>query len=291
MSHTEITAPLPGVESGDGRFRVFDHGAHVAQWRPNGAAEPVLWLSPATAYADGKAIRGGIPICFPWFGPGASGTKKPAHGFVRATQWRREQVREDHGGALHVEYRIDPDVTGDQPLFPYRYDAELKVHSGPDSLEVSLTVANTGDEPFTIEEALHTYLTVGDVRRVRIRGLEGATYLDKNTDEPLFDNVQDGVLRLSGPTDRVYLHDGAVIVEDPDLDRRLELASDGAANVVVWNPWDSGAAGMADVGDDEWPSFICVEAANAFADARTLLPGETWRMSQRIGVAPLADED
>lgn len=290
MSHIEVTAPLPGIEDADGRLRIYDHGAHVAAWRPAASGDPVLWVSSETAYADGKAIRGGIPICFPWFGPGARGDKTPAHGFVRTTAWRRENVRDDHG-VLQVEYRIDPSITGEQPQFPFPYLASYVVRSEADTLELSLTVKNTGDEAFTIEEALHTYLAVGDVRRVRVRGLDGATYLDKNTDEPLFDNVQDGVLRLSGPTDRVYLHDGAVIVEDPELDRRLELVSDGAANVVVWNPWDSGAAGMADVGDDEWPSFICVEAANAFADARTVLPGETWRMSQRIGVAPLAEED
>lgn len=290
MSHTEVTAPLPGVESADSRFRIHDHGAHVVAWRPEGSDDPVLWVSSATRFADGTAIRGGIPICFPWFGPGAQGDKKPAHGFVRATTWQRGQVS-DERGALQVEYRIDPSITGEQPQFPHPYRATLTARSTADSVEVSLTVENTGDEAFTIEEALHTYLAVGDVRRIRVRGLEGATYLDKNADEPLFDKVQDGPLRLTGPTDRVYLHDGAVTVEDPEFGRRLELVSDGAANVVVWNPWDSGAAGIADIGEGEWTGFVCVEAANAVADARTLLPGEDWRMSQRIEVASLDPAD
>lgn len=284
MSQFEITAPLPGVESADSRFRVHDHGAQVVAWRPEGSADPVLWVSSASSFADETAIRGGIPICFPWFGPGAQGDKVPAHGFVRTSTWHRARVHDERGG-LEVQYEIDSSVTGDQPQFPYQYRATLTARSAPDSLEVALVVENTGDEAFTIEEALHTYLVVGDARRVRIRGLEGATYLDKNTETPLFDNVEDEPLVLSGPTDRVYLHDGPVTVEDPELGRRLELVSDGAANVVVWNPWDSGAAKIADIGEGEWTGFVCVEAANAFADARTLLAGEHWRMSQRIEVA------
>ena len=285
MTHTEIASPLPGVEDASGRYQVFDHGAQVTAWRPAGESRPVLWLSSATAYAAGKAIRGGVPICFPWFGPGLTGDKKPAHGFVRAIAWRRGEVTEN-GDTLRVEYTIDPAITAEQPEFPHDYEARLTVTFASDHLQISLWAANTGDEPFTVEEALHTYLAVSDVRAVTIDGLDGVTYLDKNLPEPAFDQVQSGPLRLTGPTDRVHLHDGPVTVDDPGFGRRLRLTTEGSADVVVWNPWEDAAAGMADMGAGEWTGMVCVEAANVFADAITLLPGEDRTITQRIEVLP-----
>lgn len=286
MTHTEISSPLPGIEDAAGRSRIFDHGAHVAAWQPEGSAHPVLWLSSTSEYTAGKAIRGGIPICFPWFGPGLTGDKTPAHGFVRATAWRRSEVSE-HGHTLRVVYTIDPDITGSQPEFSDDYRAQLTAEFTPTHLTVRLWVSNTGDEPFTIEEALHTYLAVSDVREITVEGLDGATYLDKNLPDPAFDQVQDGPLRLTGPTDRVHVHGGPVTVVDPGFGRRIRLSTEGSADVVVWNPWEEAAAGMADMGPGEWTGMVCVEAANVFADAVTLRPGEHWTMSQRIEVLPL----
>ncbi|MFT4216284.1 MAG: D-hexose-6-phosphate mutarotase [Micropruina sp.] len=288
MSHTEITAPLPGIEDAAGRCRIFDHGAHVARWQPEGSSHPVLWLSSASAYTAGKAIRGGIPICFPWFGPGLTGDKKPAHGFVRAIAWRRSEVVED-GDTLRVSYTIDPEITGRQPEFPHPYQARLTAEFAAAHLAVTLWARNTGDQPFTIEEALHTYLAVSDVREIAVDGLDGAVYLDKNLPEPAFDQVQSGSLRLTGPTDRVHLHGGAVTVSDPGYARRIRLSTEGSADVVVWNPWEEAAAGLADMPPGEWSGMVCVEAANVFADAVTLLPGEDWTMTQRIDVLGLDD--
>lgn len=286
MTCTEIVAPLPGVQDATGRGRIFDHGAHVVGWQPAGSAQPVLWLSSASAYTAGKAIRGGIPICFPWFGPGLTGDRKPAHGFVRATPWRRDEVIETDG-VPRVTYSIDPSISGDQPEFPYDYRATLTVEFGADQLLVSLWASNEGDVPFTIEQALHTYLAVGDVRKITVDGLDGATYLDKNSAAPAFDLTQSGPLRLDGPTDRVYLSEGPVTVRDPGLGRRLRSVTQGAANVVVWNPWQEAAGNMADMGAGEWTGMVCVEAANVLANAITLLPGEHWTISQQIEVLPL----
>jgi glucose-6-phosphate 1-epimerase len=287
MSQAQISEPLPGIEAGDGHHRIFNHGAHVCAWQPAGHPHPVLWVSSASPFADGKAIRGGIPICFPWFGPGMSGDRKPAHGFVRSTAWRRELISAE-GDSLLVQYTIDQSITGEQPEFPYPYRAELTAEFAAEFLEVTLRATNTGDQPFIIEQALHTYLAVSDVRQVSIHGLDGATYLDKLADQSAFDAVQQGPLRLAGPTDRIFVHSGPVGVEDPGLGRRLELTTNGSAEVVVWNPWQDGAAGMADMGAGEWAQMVCVEAANVQADAITLLPGEDWTISQRIEVRELA---
>ena len=282
MTDLSSASPLAGIQAhpGNGHYAVYDHGAQVWAWQPDGR-QPVLWLSSATALCDGRAIRGGIPICFPWFGPGFSGDKSPAHGFVRTAAWRRDSVQHsDHG--LEVSYVIDDSVTGDQPLFPYLYTARLTARFAGDHLTVSLRVDNRGDEPFTFEEALHTYLAVSDVTSVSIDGLDDAPYLDKVAGDEAFDNVQSGQLTLTGPTDRVFMHEGEVTVSDPGWNRRLVLHGSGAANVVVWNPWSTGAETIADIGPGEWQGFVCVEAANAYADAITLLPGEHWTMSQRI---------
>ena len=286
MTYTEIVAPLPGVEDSTGRCRILDHGAQVTAWQPAGSTQPVLWLSSASAYTAGVAIRGGIPICFPWFGPGLTGDRKPAHGFVRATPWRREQVSENDG-TLRVEYAIDPAVTGDQPEFSYDFRARLTAEFGAERLQVSLWTSNEGDVPFTMEQALHTYLVVGDVREITVDGLDGATYLDKNSPEPAFDATQSVPLRLDGPTDRVYLSEGPVTVRDPGIGRRVVSTMHGASNVVVWNPWQEAAGNMADMGAGEWTGMVCVEAANVLANAITLLPGEHWTIRQQIEVLPL----
>lgn len=290
---TDLAAPLPAVEArfGDGHYGIFDQGAQVFAWCPAGAVHDVLWLSSASAYVPGRAIRGGVPICFPWFGPGASGDRSPAHGFVRTVGWRRQDVDNsiDTDGRLRVEYVLDQSDTGEQPQFPHAYAARLVARFAPDRLEVELTAENTGDEPFGIEEALHTYLQVSDVTTVRLDGLDGLAYLDKVAGDSTFDRVQDGGLTLDGPTDRVYLGSPEVTVADPGFDRVLRVGSSGASNVVVWNPWSDGADRMADMGPGEWRRMLCVEAANAFADAVTLLPGESWTISQRIDLERPAD--
>ena len=288
MTDLSTNSPLPGVEAhpGSGHYGVYDHGAHVWAWQPDGHPHPVLWMSSASAFADGEPIRGGVPVCFPWFGPGSTGDRTPMHGFVQLTSWRRDSV-EESGDTLEVSYLTDQDSTGQQPQFPYSYEARMTVKFAADHLELSLRVQNNDDEPFTIEEALHTYLAVSDVHSVTVDGLDGASYLDKVLGNTSFDNEQDGPLVLTDRTDRVYLHSGEVTVDDPGYARRLVLTTSGSANVVVWNPWSEAAATMADIGAGEWPNLLCVEAANAFADAVTLLPGEHWTMTQRIELAEL----
>lgn len=275
---------LPGVEArpGSGHYGVFDHGAQVWSWQPDGQA-PVLWLSSTATFAPGEAVRGGIPICFPWFGAGASGDKTPAHGFVRTATWTRIDTGElTDSGELEVRYAIDESITGGQPLFPHDYAAELRVRFGADHLQTELRVSNTGAESFSFEEALHTYLAVSDVAGITIDGLDGSRYLDKVAGDNLFNRVQDGPLKLTGPTDRVFMHAEPVTVTDPGYARTLQLTTEGAANVVIWNPWQAGAEKMADMAGDEWRQMVCVEAANAYADTITLLPGEHWTMAQRI---------
>ncbi|MGA4507888.1 D-hexose-6-phosphate mutarotase [Propionibacteriaceae bacterium G1746] len=276
-----IDSPLAGVVADqDGRQAgVYDHGAHVFSWQPRGAEHPVLWMSAASMFAPGQPIRGGVPVCFPWFGPGRTGDLAPGHGFARLASWTRTQLL-DEDDRLLVTYRLDESQVGDQPNFPHAFTAELTVEFTDKHVDLALEVTNTGDEQFSYEEALHTYLAVGDSREISITGLEGASYLDKVAGTT--ENTQQGAIRIEAETDRVYDSTADVTLDDPVWARRLVVSKTNSANTVVWNPWVAKSAAMPDFGDDEWPHMVCIEAANALDEAITLTPGQSHLMSQRI---------
>lgn len=285
MAYEITTNPLRGVEAkpGSGHYGVFEHGAQVWSWRPDGAA-PVLWVSEKSWFAEGQPVRGGVPVCFPWFGPGSSGDLQPSHGFARLHTWHLSDTKDtlDRDGRLIVEYRLDEAMTGQQDNWPHRYKAYVRAKFTPEYVRVELEVTNDGDEPITFDGALHTYLAVSDIRTVTITGLEGASYLDKVTGAT---ETQDGPLTLTGETDRVFTSADEVVVDDPGLGRKLVISKSGSANTIVWNPWAEKSAEVADLGDDEWQGFVCVEAGNVLGDAITLLPGQVHCLKQRIALA------
>ena len=287
MTHEITDDPLRGVEAkqGSGQYGIFDQGAQVWAWQPDGAEHPVVWMSAKSLFADGEPIRGGVPVCFPWFGPGRSGDLQPIHGFARTQTWHLATVKDtlDRDGRLIVEYTLDESMSGDQPNWPDRYAATLRAKFTPEYLGLELQIENVGETDITFDEALHTYLRVGDVTQVTISGLDGATYFDKVTGEEGL--VQAGDVTFTGETDRVYESTGEVVVNDPSLGRDLVIAKSGSANTVVWNPWVDKAAAMADFGDDEWREMVCVEAVNGLGNPVTLRPGESHHLKQRITLA------
>lgn len=232
--------------------RLHLDGAHLTSWVPSGQQE-VLWLSPATRTGRGEAIRGGIPLVGPWFGPGRDGRTEPKHGWLRTHRWQLVGAeREGEGARAELELAgADPSGQG--------ITARLVVVVGA-RLEVALSVT-AGRSPLELEAALHTYLAVGDVRELAFTGLEGAAYLD-NT-RGLAPAVQKEELRITGPTDRIYTADGPITVRDAALGREIIARPSGSSRTVVWNPGAEGAATMPDIPDDAWPSFVCVEAAVA----------------------------
>lgn len=288
MSDGVTQFPLGGVEvrPGHGHYGVYDHGAHVWAWRPDGQ-RPVLWMSAKSMLAAGEPIRGGIPVVFPWFATGPDGERRPPHGFARLEAWNHSVVDDttDADGRLVVELQLDRTRTGNQPGFPHAYIADLRATFTPEYLQVDLTITNADRRPFTFEEALHTYLAVSDVRQVSIEGLDGVGYLDRAAGAPQLNCVQDGPVRIIGETDRLYLGHPAVVLNDPGWGRTLRITNEGAANLVVWNPWVEKAAAMPDFGDEEWTGMVCIEAANALENAITLAPGEAHLVRQRISLA------
>ena len=289
----EVTEnPLPGIEAhpGKGHYGVYDQGAHAWAWQPDGR-KPVLWMSTRSAFTEGQPLRGGIPVIFPWFGAGPKGGQSPLHGFARVHQWNRYYTDDtlSTNGRLVVEYQIDRTKVGAQPDFPFAFMAHVRLIFTPEYLQVGLKINNADVVPFSFEEALHTYLAVGDVRHVTVDGLDGAHYLDRAAGATQLHRVQKGPVVIEAETDRLYAHHGSVTLDDPTWNRALLISKEGSANTVVWNPWTAKAAAMADFGDDEWTQMICVEAANVGDSAITLAPGETHLMRQRIsliGTAP-----
>lgn len=270
--------PLLRVHAPGGTGEIYLHGAQVTAWAPAGRA-PVIWMSGRSVFAPGKAIRGGVPICFPWFGPGRSGDMTPAHGFARLVDWTLAGARED-GDAVVVTLRLtDRDVAGlpGAERWPHRFEATYEITVGA-RLGLELSVRNTGAESVSFEEALHTYLSVSDVRGVQVDGLDGATYVDKTSDGAVVE--QEGPVVFTGETDRVYRTTGDVTVRDGD--RTTVVTTTGSASTVVWNPWVAKAAAMKDFGDDEWPTMVCVETANVADDAVVLAPGASHTMRALI---------
>ncbi len=258
------------------------HGATVTSWTPAGSAYGLLFVSPRTRFEPGAAIRGGIPLCAPWFGPGRGGDRTPAHGFLRAAPWTLTGARDDDG-VVTAEFTLPPDACAALPAAADWPPDAVFTHTVVVGERFDVTLAvRAGSVAVDVEWALHTYLRVGDVRRITIDGLDGADYVDK---------VDGGVVRrqagpvvLTGETDRVYVASGPVTVTDPVLGRTIVVTGVDDVQTVVWNPFADKAAGMADLGD-AWPEFVCVESAAVLDRFATVPAGATARIGQRLALA------
>lgn len=275
--------PRVAIESRYGTAQMYFQGAHLTAWHPTGAAAPVLWMSRESLFEASRPIRGGVPICFPWFGPHATDTTAPGHGFARLRPWTLTDACEDDAGIVTVTMDL-ASLTADVAAWPHPFDAQYRVTVGP-SLTLELRVRNPGSAPFTFEEALHTYFAVQDVREITITGLEDTEYLDKVTGFTRRRQSQDPI-RITGETDRIYLNTRtACQIHDPGLKRTLTIRKTGSDATVVWNPWIDKARAMPDFGDLEWPGMVCVETCNVNQHTRTLAPGESHTMTATIEVS------
>ena len=269
------------LEASEGEAHVFLQGGHVSHFQPKGE-RPVLWLSSASRFERGHAIRGGVPVCFPWFGPKAGVPEAPMHGFARILPWHLVEVTREPSGRLEARLEL-PAESAARAGFRLDLGASLTLSVGR-SLRLTLAVHNAGSAPARFEEALHSYFAVSDVTQVRVHGLEGASYLDK-TEAMARKPGASGPVAISAETDRVYLDTTATVtIEDPGWDRRVVIAKTSSATTVLWNPWVAKARAMPDFGDDEWPGMLCVETANVGEQAVTLAPGATHAMTATLGV-------
>lgn len=271
--------PLIDVATGVGRGSIYLHGAHVSHWQPNGK-EPVLFMSKASQYKADKAIRGGVPLVFPWFGAHATDKDKPSHGFARIRPWSLKDLQLDGEDAvISLLLEADDDT---KKLWPHDFRAVFTARFGR-QLAMTLRVTNIGKEPFLYEEAMHTYFTVSDIHHVTATGLANRTYIDQ-LDDCAKKTQSDEPICFAGETDNIFI-DSPDTVNIHDGDTTISISKSGSQSTIVWNPWIDKSKRMADFGDDEWPNMLCIETANAKDNAVTLKPGDAHEMKAVVEVS------
>lgn len=263
--------------------RVSLHGGQVLAFRPLAVEHDLLFLSERAVFQPGKAIRGGVPVCWPWFGPDPQNQGRPAHGLARTRAWALRSAIDLPDGATRVTLGLT-DTAETRALWPHAFDLSLCVTVGAE-LHLALTTCNTGDTPFTLTQALHSYFSVADIARAEVRGLDGLTYLDKAAGAGGAVWRQTGAVVFGAEVDRIYTSTPPrLALRDEAWARTIELRSEGSRTAVVWNPGAAIAAGMADLADDAYRRFVCVETANAADEVITLLPGQAHTMAVTLGV-------
>ena len=257
---------------------MYLHGGHVTSWIPKGATE-VIYVSPNSFWKDGRAIRGGVPICFPWFGDKADNPAAPAHGFVRTKSWELESIARQ-GDSVVVSMHTSSDDAS-RGWWPYEFELGCRANFGS-QLKLELIVSNTGMSPFSFEEALHGYFRVGDAETAAIDGLDGTDFIDKADHRTR--KTHHGELRFSGETDSVFLNtEHQLELIDPALRRNIHLQKQNSRTTVVWNPWAEKSAAMGDLGESEWRNFVCAETSNVGAYAVELAPAQQHGMNVTVG--------
>lgn len=245
------------------RGQFYLHGAHVTQFHPTGAA-PLLFLSERSEMREDKPIRGGVPICFPWFGPHPSDTTAAAHGLVRTRRWQLQATSIEADGVVRVEMGLDLGLAAEHWRLTYT------IVWGT-ALELNLAIENLADESRECEVALHTYLSLANVHAASVSGLEQQSHLDKLTGVTRPASGQ--AIRFTQETDRIY-HGRVpeVLVDDPGQHRQIRLLPRNSQSTVVWNPWIAKSQRMSDFGDDEYLRMCCVETANVGSDRMRIPP-------------------
>ncbi|HXN16736.1 MAG TPA: D-hexose-6-phosphate mutarotase [Candidatus Binatus sp.] len=259
---------------------IYLHGAHLTSWKPAGREE-VLFLSALSQWELGRAIRGGVPICFPWFGGKADDPKAPAHGFVRTKAWRIESIAQAGDGVTVSMFTESDDDT--KRWWPADFRLSYRVTFASE-LRLELVVTNTGKTSLRFEEALHAYHRVGNILDTRVSGLDTVQYIDKTDSNRK--KIQHGEIAIVSETDRIYLNTiDAIKLEDPVLRRRTHVAKENSRTTVVWNPGAQKARSLSDFADDEWIQMICIETSNVADFALDLAPGQQHEMKAVVSVA------
>lgn len=269
------------VSTAQAEAHVYLLGAHVSHWKPAGE-QPVLFMSGRSWFEIGKPIRGGVPVCYPWFGPHPQQPDWPNHAFVRLHVWQVESTMVNDEGEANITLKFASQAQT-RSYFPHDFELRHIITVGR-NLRMTLQTRNVGGDQFTVTEALHTYLSVSDARQVSVSGLKGVKYLSKSEGGNVKPQA-DELIRFTGETDRVYMDTQAsCVLHDPRLGRRIHVEKLGSSSTVVWNPWINKAAAMPDFGDDEWPGMVCIETANALHNAVTIAPQQTHNMTALLRV-------
>ena len=275
------------INNAHGTASICLQGGQILSWQPVSTAEPMIWLSSAAKFAPQTSIRGGIPVCWPWFSAHASDASFPMHGFARTQPWQVKSTRSLDDGSTEISLTL-PLTTAMQAMWPHQAQLDMLINVG-ETLKIALITRNLGESDFVITEALHTYFSVSDVAQVQVEGLDGIHFHDKAAGWTEGDQV--GAISFAAEVDRVYVNtpERCTIV-DPAFNRRIHIAKLGSQSTIVWNPWAARAAQMGDLGTDDasgWKRFVCVESANARENAVTVPAGKAHTMAVEYRVEKL----
>lgn len=283
MTITHITGkgglPMLQVSNPHADALVSIHAGQVLSYVPKGKAD-LLLVSDRAYFAAGKAIKGGIPICWPWFGNNPAGG--PAHGFVRCMLWEVRETADWDDGTSRIVLGIKDSPTTRQ-FWDYAFDLTVEIVVGA-TLQVALVTRNTDSRTMQITQGLHTYFAVHDIVQTRVVGLDGTRYLDKARRAQEGEQPQQGDITFNQEVNRIYL-DVPANLTLTDGQRRVAIASSGNRTVVVWNPWAEVAAEMADLRDDDYLRFVCVETTNAATDVISIPAGGEYRLGAEYRLA------
>lgn len=274
------------VRTATAELLVAQQGAQILSYQRDGE-QPLIWLSEQAEFEQGQGVRGGVPVCWPWFGDLRRNPEQvqamhqagqmivPAHGLVRALDWQLLGIdSQDHSVVLEFVFNS---VEQPQPEWPHAAELKLRIRLD-DQLHLELETRNLGDTPLAFSQALHSYFAVSDIRQVRVEGLRGCSYID--TLDNWLERQQSDTLSFHGETDRIYLNTPAQLsIVDPAWQRRIQLRSSGSRSAVLWNPWIDKARRLSQFAEDAWQGMLCIEHANVLDDHVLLAPGAQHRLS------------
>ena len=256
-------------------------GAHILSWQPSSQDE-VIWLSEDASFLAGKSVRGGVPICWPWFGAHQSNDSFPAHGFARTVMWELSATEQLKTGETQIRLSLNTEQLSDefQEMWPYATSVEYVITLGA-SLKLELITTNNSAQDIIIGEALHTYFNIHDIRLTQVEGLDGREYLDKP--DNFKRKKQNGFIDIKEEVDRVYVKTADDIIINNSL-REIKISKQGSQSTIVWNPWQAVAEKMGDLGKDGYLKMLCVESANAAEDVVQLNAGQSHSLSVEYSV-------
>ena len=247
------------------------YGGQVLSFKPLSTAADVLYLSPLAYFQAGKAIKGGVPLCWPWFGADPEGLGRAAHGFARTSVWQLVSAERLSAGVTQVVLQLS-DSAETRTIWDYAFKVALTL-TFAEELTLALTTTNLDSKAFNLTQALHTYFRVGEISQSHIQGLAGVDYQDKAKQATSLQHTQQGAISIQGEVDRVYAACPEVIyLTDSHLLREIRIHGTGSQSTVVWNPWQAISHQMADLPDDAYQHFVCIETCNAGQDVISLAP-------------------
>ncbi|BAZ44404.1 aldose 1-epimerase [Chondrocystis sp. NIES-4102] len=276
--------PMIEVQNEYAQATISLYAGQVLSFKPVNQTEDVMFVSKQAYYQVGKAIKGGTPICWPWFGPDPENQGRSSHGFVRNRLWQMRDVSSTIDGATKVVLGLEA-TAETQAIWNYDFDLAIAITVG-NTLTIELITRNTGKQAFSITQALHTYFQIADLNQVEVLGLENKTYIDKVDGGK--EKTQSGVITFSGECDRIYLDVPAtLIIKDASLNRKIKITATNSKTAIVWNPGSIISASMADLDDQDYQHFVCVETANAADEIIEIPAASEYKLTANYAVESL----